>query len=231
MFTAFSVDTWRSDLAEQKCLHQEQLRTRLRRLRRRVRHAASVQRERALPYRLLAGRFALDSPHQLTSAHARPKRDAPHEETRGLASRAFGDGDIRATETMVVCLEILVCAAGSSKVDAFTAHASERVRMKSKRREKIFPTIRPTSKCVSLDATQLFFETSFRRFRRTRLEGRVSFPRGASAWSLVARQGGTKALPCVPGEDETVCCKRGLKQHNRLASDSAGALYRDFDAS
>jgi len=103
--------------------------------------------------------------------------------------------------------------------------------MKSKRREKIFPTIRPTSKCVSLDATQLFFETSFRRFRRTRLEGRVSFPRGASAWSLVARQGGTKALPCVPGEDETVCCKRGLKQHNRLASDSAGALYRDFDAS
>jgi hypothetical protein len=65
MFTAFSVDTWRSDLAEQKRLHQEQLRTRLRRLRRRVRHAASVQRERALIYRLLAGRFALDSPHHL----------------------------------------------------------------------------------------------------------------------------------------------------------------------
>jgi hypothetical protein len=39
---------------------------------------------------------------------------------------------------MVVCLEILVCAAGSSKVDAFTAQVSERVRMKSKRREKIF---------------------------------------------------------------------------------------------
>jgi hypothetical protein len=65
MFTAFSVDTRRSDLAEQKRLHQEQLRTRLRRLRRRVRHAASVQRERALIYRLLAGRFALDSPHHL----------------------------------------------------------------------------------------------------------------------------------------------------------------------
>ena len=65
MFTAFSVDTWRSDLAEQKRLHQEQLRTRLRRLRRRVGHAASVQRERALLYRLLAGRFALDSPHHL----------------------------------------------------------------------------------------------------------------------------------------------------------------------
>ena len=65
MFTAFSADTRRSDLAEQKRLHQEQLRTRLRRLRRRVRHAASVQRERALIYRLLAGRFALDSPHHL----------------------------------------------------------------------------------------------------------------------------------------------------------------------
>src|SRR4029453_10211914 len=65
MFTAFSVDRRRSDLAEQKRLHQEQLRTRLRRLRRRVRHAASVQRERALLYRLLAGRFALDSPHHL----------------------------------------------------------------------------------------------------------------------------------------------------------------------
>ena len=66
MFTAFSVDTTRrSDLAEEKRLHQEQLRTRLRRLRRRVRHAASVQRERALIYRLLAGRFALDSPHHL----------------------------------------------------------------------------------------------------------------------------------------------------------------------
>jgi hypothetical protein len=65
MFTAFSVDTCRSDLAEQKRLHQEQLRTRLRRLRRQVRHAASAQRERALIYRLLAGRFALDSPHHL----------------------------------------------------------------------------------------------------------------------------------------------------------------------
>ena len=65
MFTAFSADTRRSNLAEQKHLHQEQLRTRLRRLRGRVRHAASVQRQRALIYRLLAGRFALDSPHHL----------------------------------------------------------------------------------------------------------------------------------------------------------------------
>ncbi len=103
--------------------------------------------------------------------------------------------------------------------------------MKSKRREKFFPTIRPTGKCVSLGATQLFFETSFRRFRRTRLEGRVSFPRGASAWTLVARQEARKPYHACLGEDETVCCKRGLKQHNRLASDSAGALYRDFDAS
>ena len=62
----------------------------------------------------------------LTSAHARRKRDAPHEETSGLASRAFGDSDIRPTEKMVVCLEILVCATGSSKVDAFTAQVSER---------------------------------------------------------------------------------------------------------
>lgn len=65
MLTAFSVDTWRSDLSEEKRLHQGQLRTRLRRLRRRVRHAASVQRERALIYRLLAGRYAPDSPHHL----------------------------------------------------------------------------------------------------------------------------------------------------------------------
>ena len=80
MFTAFSVDTWRSDLAEEKRLHQEQLRTRLRRLRRRVRHAASVKRKSfdlSSVGRSLCTRFS--SP--LTSAHARPKRDAPHEET------------------------------------------------------------------------------------------------------------------------------------------------------
>ena len=65
MFTAFLADTRRSDLTEQKHLHQEQLRTRLRRLRRRVRRAASVQRERALIYRLLAGRYAPDSAHHL----------------------------------------------------------------------------------------------------------------------------------------------------------------------
>ena len=63
--TAFSVDTRQSDLGEQKRLHHEQLRTTLRRLRRRVRHAASVQRERALIYPLLAGRFTPDSPHHL----------------------------------------------------------------------------------------------------------------------------------------------------------------------
>jgi len=60
---------------------KKQLRTTLRRLRRRVRHATSVQRERALIYRLLAGRFALDFSSPLTSAHAGPKRDAPHDET------------------------------------------------------------------------------------------------------------------------------------------------------
>lgn len=125
MFTAFSADTRRSYLAEQKRLHQEQLRTTLRRLRRRVRHAASVQRERALIYRSLAGRFALDSPHHLLlymlarSAMRRMRR------LEGCALRAFGDSDIRATERMVVCLEILVCAAGSSKVGAFTAQVSE----------------------------------------------------------------------------------------------------------
>jgi hypothetical protein len=101
MFTAFSVDMRRSDLAEQKRLHQEQLRTRLRRLRGRVRHAASVQRERALIYRLLAGRFALDSPHHLLlcmlggSAMRRTRRleDLLHEllgtATSGLPRRWF----------------------------------------------------------------------------------------------------------------------------------------------
>jgi hypothetical protein len=64
MFTALSANTSRSDLAEQKRLHREKLRARIRRLRRRLRHAASVQREKALIYRLLAGRFPLDSPHR-----------------------------------------------------------------------------------------------------------------------------------------------------------------------
>ena len=128
MFTAFSADTWRSDLAEQKHLHQEQLRTRLRRLRRRVRYAASVQRERALIYRLLSGRFALDSPHHLLlrmlarSAMRRMRR------LEALLHELSGDSNIRATETMVVFLEILVCATGSSKVDAFTAQVSKRPR-------------------------------------------------------------------------------------------------------
>jgi hypothetical protein len=98
MFTAFSVDTRRSDLAEQKRLHQEQLRTRLRRLRRRVRHAASVQRERALLYRLLAGRFALDSPHHLLlrmlarSAMRRMRRlEALLQELSGTATSGYRD--------------------------------------------------------------------------------------------------------------------------------------------
>jgi hypothetical protein len=65
MFTALSANTRRSDLAEQKRLHREKLRTKLRRLRRNARHAAIVQREKALIYRMLAGRFAVDSPHRL----------------------------------------------------------------------------------------------------------------------------------------------------------------------
>ena len=65
MFTAFSANTRQSDLAEQKRLHQEKLCTRLRRLRWRVYHAAGVEREKALIYRLLAARFAPDSPHRL----------------------------------------------------------------------------------------------------------------------------------------------------------------------
>jgi hypothetical protein len=65
LFTALSVDTRGSDLAEQKRLHKDKLHARLRRLRRRVRHAATAQRENALIYRLLAGRFAIDSPHRL----------------------------------------------------------------------------------------------------------------------------------------------------------------------
>ena len=65
MFTALSANAGRSDLAEQKRLHLEKLRARLRRLRRHTRHAAIVQRENALIYHLLAGRFAPDSPHGL----------------------------------------------------------------------------------------------------------------------------------------------------------------------
>ena len=65
MFTALSVNTRASDLGEQKRLHQEKLRRRLRRLRRRVRNAATAQREQALIYRLLARRFAVNSPHRL----------------------------------------------------------------------------------------------------------------------------------------------------------------------
>ncbi len=72
--------------------------------------------------------------------------------------------------------------------------------MKSKGQEKIFPTFRPTGGCVSLGAAQLCFETSFRRFGRTRLEG-VSLPRGVSSLeAFVARQETRKALPRVPGE-------------------------------
>jgi hypothetical protein len=63
MFTALSVNTRRSDLAEQKRLHQEKLRTRLRRLRRHARHAAIVQHEQALIYRLLVCRFPPNSLH------------------------------------------------------------------------------------------------------------------------------------------------------------------------
>jgi hypothetical protein len=131
MFTAFSADTRWSDLAEQKRLHQEQLLPTLRRLRPRVRHAASVQRERALIYRLLAGRFALDSPHHLLlrmlarSAMRRMRRlEALLQELSGTATSGL-------PRRWLFCLEILVCAAGSSKVDAFTTHASERVTMKS----------------------------------------------------------------------------------------------------
>ena len=63
MFTAFSTNKRRSDLGEQKRLHKQQLRARLRRLRRRVHRAVCTERQRALTYRLLAGPFAPDS-HQ-----------------------------------------------------------------------------------------------------------------------------------------------------------------------
>ena len=83
MFTAFSVDTWRSDLAEQRPLHQEQLRMTLRRLRRRAASASRSQRTARKSFDLSSvGRsFFTRFSSPLTSAHARPKRDAPHEET------------------------------------------------------------------------------------------------------------------------------------------------------
>jgi len=65
MFTAVSANTRRIDLGEQKRLHKQKLRVRLRRLRRRVRHAAYVEREKALTCRLLACRFAPDSSQRL----------------------------------------------------------------------------------------------------------------------------------------------------------------------
>jgi hypothetical protein len=63
MFTPLSLDTRGSDPAEQKRLCQEKLRTRLRRIRRHARHAAIVQREKALIYRLLVRRFPRNSLH------------------------------------------------------------------------------------------------------------------------------------------------------------------------
>jgi hypothetical protein len=63
MFTALSANTRQRDLAEQKRLHRQELRTRLRRLRRHARHAAIVQREKALIYRLLVRRFPPNSLH------------------------------------------------------------------------------------------------------------------------------------------------------------------------
>jgi hypothetical protein len=63
MFTALLANTRASDLAEQKRLYQEKLRARLRRLRRQARHAAIVQRERALICRLLLRRFPPNSVH------------------------------------------------------------------------------------------------------------------------------------------------------------------------
>ena len=48
--------------------------------------------------------------------------------------------------------------------------------MKSRRQEKVFPVIWPTGKCASLGTNQLFFETSFPRFRRTKLVGVCFLP-------------------------------------------------------
>jgi hypothetical protein len=55
MFTALSANAGRSDLAEQKRYIWKSC----------ARHAAIVQRENALIYHLLAGRFALNSSHRL----------------------------------------------------------------------------------------------------------------------------------------------------------------------
>ena len=65
MFSIISSNAGRNDLNERKRLAKQKLRARLRRLRRRVRHAVSVEREKALIYRLLARRFGPDTPHRL----------------------------------------------------------------------------------------------------------------------------------------------------------------------
>src|SRR4029078_11753511 len=66
--------------------------------------------------------------------------------------------------------------------------------MKSRRQEKVFPVNWPTGKCASLGTNQLFFETSFPRFRRTKLVGRVSFPRDACASKSCPRAKGHASL-------------------------------------
>ena len=61
MFTVLSANTRQSDLTNQKLLRQQKLRARLDRLRRRVYREVRIEREKALIYRLLAGRFSADS--------------------------------------------------------------------------------------------------------------------------------------------------------------------------
>lgn len=65
MFTPLPTNTRGSDLSKQRKLHRQKLRVRLRRLRWQVRHEINIERENALLCRLLAQRFAPDSPYRL----------------------------------------------------------------------------------------------------------------------------------------------------------------------
>ncbi len=65
MFSIISFRPRQRDLGEQNRLHKKKLRARLRHLRRRVHHATCVEREKVFIYRLLARRFAPNTPHRL----------------------------------------------------------------------------------------------------------------------------------------------------------------------
>src|SRR4029453_4797050 len=64
MFTALSTNARQNDLTEQERVHKKKFRARKRQLQGRVRHEIYIEHEKALVCRILARRFAPDSPHR-----------------------------------------------------------------------------------------------------------------------------------------------------------------------